>query len=218
MPHQDYIGPDGKPWPSVTEVGDVLSKPSLYRFYADNGWDGAIKIASEAASIGTEFHNEIYHRLSGLVNPNPPKQQAKEMVDVFFKEFVTPYKVEPVILEQHVINNEKRYHGSFDGIIKVTNMPIEVRYGKPSQELYSGLVLADWKSSNGIYDSHAIQLGGYYKAVPGYSDVGLIVQVKKDTLKLKYKFYKGLDHYGNIFYNLREVYDYVKSQGAWAKE
>lgn len=217
MPHVEFTGPDGKPWPSVTEIGDVLSKPGLYRFYADNGWDGAEKIKIESGKIGTEFHNEVYHRLSGSANPDKPSAQALAMVETFFKEFVVPYKVTPIELEKHVVNSKYRYHGSFDGIVNVVNMPKEIRYGKPSVDLYSGPVLADWKSSNGIYDTHGIQLGGYYKAVPT-TDTGLIVQVHRETLKLKYKFFDGLDHYGNVFLNAREIWDYLHSKGAWEHE
>src|SRR4029077_10862660 len=113
MPHTPFIGPDGKDWPSVTEVGDVLAKPALYRFYADNGWDGAEQIKHDSAAIGQEFHDGIFHRFNGTTTPI--SLQAEQMVDEFFDEFVKPYQVVPIALEQKVINHAKRYHGSFDG-------------------------------------------------------------------------------------------------------
>ena len=218
MGHTDFVGPDGKNWPSVTEVCDVISKPGLYPFYGEHGTEGAKRIMEEAGAIGTEFHDEIFHRLNGSKNPIQPSPQACLMVDEFFNSFIKPYQVVPVALEQKVINYAKRYHGSYDGIVQVTNMPLETKYGKPSTQLFTGPVLADWKSSNGIYDSHGIQLGGYAACDNNIPTTGLIVQVKRDTIQLKYKFFMGLNYYGEVFYNAREIYNYIHKQGQWEKQ
>lgn len=216
MPHSAYIGPDGEVWPSVTEVIDVIAKPGLYAFYAKHGMEGAEKIKVESGDIGSQFHDGVHARFLGLPAPQM-SQQAQDMVGSFWDSFVIPYKVTPVLLETKVVNTAKRYHGTFDGIVNVHDLPLEIKWGKPSKETYTGPVLADWKSSNGIYSSHGVQLGGYYKAEPQYTDVGLIVQVNRESLKMKHRFFFGLGHYGDVFYNARALWDYERMKGEWAR-
>lgn len=215
MPHTPYIAPDGSTdWPSVTEVGGIVAKPGLYKFYATHGMAGVQKILDDTALIGLEYHQGIHDRFRG--KPETYTTIAKDMVDAFFNEFVAKYQVKPISLEQKVVNIPERYHGTYDGIVHVTNMP----WGRGIQGVFTGNILADWKSSSGIYKSHGMQLGGYFGADLQTAKLlnvqhGLIVQVNRDTMKVRRKVFKDLTHYYDVFLNARKLWDFEHGKGAW---
>lgn len=213
MAHSNFTAPNGDTdWPSVTQVGDVLAKPGLYKFYAEHGMEGAEVIKNDTASIGTQFHEGVFHQFNGSKPIIPMSAQAIGMVDSFFAGFVKPYKVEPISLEKKVWSETYRTHGTFDGIVKVQDMP----YGR-ARTKYTGTVLADWKSSSGIYDSHGIQLGGYWLCESNPPTDGLIVQVDRETLALRKKLFSDLRWYAEEFKACRDIWDYVNHKGAWAR-
>ncbi len=213
MAHSEFIGPDGKVWPSVTKVGDVLAKPQLYAWYAKHGVDGAKKIKDDAGDIGIMFHDGIYHRFNGTSPSTPLTPQAQNMVNAFFNEFVTPYKVQVESMETKVVSNEYRTHGTYDAIVHVTNLPI----GR-ARTKYTGRVLADWKQSNGIYDSHGLQLGGYWLCASNPPNDGLVVQVNRETLDIRKKLFNDLRWYAEEFKAARDLYDFVNHEGAWSRD
>lgn len=213
MGHTPFTAPNGDTdWPSITQVGDVLAKPSLYKWYGEKGLVEAERIKVETAAIGTEFHLGVYERLAGTPTRTALSPQAQLMVDSFFDKFITPYKVQPISLEQKVFNEEHRTHGTFDGIVKVHDMPV----GR-ARTKYTGVVLADWKSSSGIYDGHGIQLGGYWLCLPTPPQDGLIVQVDRDTRELRKKLFTDLRWYAEEFKAARDLWDYVNRKGAWQR-
>lgn len=213
MPHTPFTAPNGdQDWPSITQVGDVLAKPNLYKWFAEKGVDEAARIKDEASAIGTAYHAEIYHRFNGSKNPDPITKQVKGMVDKFFEAFVKPYNVKPESLEQKVWNEELRTHGTYDAIVTVTEMPI----GR-ARTKYSGRVLTDWKQSSGIYDTHGIQLGGYFLCTPNAPLDGLVVQINRDDLTINKKLFADLRWYGEVFKCNRDMWDYVNRQGVWKR-
>lgn len=212
MGHTEYVGSDGKVWPSVTRVCDVLAKPQLYKWYAEKGLAEAERIKKSSGDIGTQYHEAIFARFNGTPPSIPIEAQAQGMVDKFFKEFVTPYKVQPESLETKVVNEELRTHGTYDAIIKVTDMP----YGR-SRTKFSGRLLADWKQSNGIYDSHGLQLGGYWLCVPNAPLDGLVVQIDRESLDIRKKMFTDLRLYADEFKACRDIYDFVNRQGIWER-
>lgn len=212
MPHTPYVAPNGETdWPSVTEVGDVIAKPALYQFYAKHGTEGVRAILDATGLIGTEYHQGIQDRFTG--KPETYTTNAKALVDAFFAEFVKPYNVQPITLESKVVNITERYHGTYDGIVRVNNLP----WGRGIQGVYSGEMLADWKSSNGIYKSHGVQLGGYWGAERTPPVHGLIVQVRRDTCAVRRKVFTNLSHYYETFLHARALWDYEHGKGKWAK-
>lgn len=212
MPHTDFIAPNGDTdWPSVTGVLDVLAKPQLYRWYAKHGWDVAIQILTDSGDLGSKVHDEIHTRL--LMGGQPGigiDPQVNKLVDKLWSDFIVPYNVKAVKLEQKVVSLEHRYHGTYDGIIHVTNLPIGIK-----QELYTGELLVDWKTSNAIYDSQGIQLGGYWLADSTAPNDGLIVQINKETGDIRKRFFPNLEFYAEEFKHLRSTWDYVHKKGRW---
>ncbi len=213
MGHSEYIDPvSGKVWPSVTRVTDILAKPQLYAYYAKHGMEGATANKDAAASVGTMFHDGIYHRFNGTTPTEPLTTQAQAMVDKFFDEFVKPYKVAVESMELKVVSNEFRTHGTYDAIVTVTDLPI----GR-ARTKYTGRVLADWKQSNGIYDSHGLQLGGYWLCTPNPPTDGLVIQINRETLDMRKKLFPDLRNYAEEFKACRDLYDYVNHDGVWER-
>jgi hypothetical protein len=216
LPHTPFIAPTGESdWPSVTQIVGVIAKPQLMAWYAKVGTEEVKRVLNSTGDLGSEVHAEIYSRFNGTVPDIPITVVATKMADSFFEKFVKPFKVEPIELEKKVINTEHRYHGTFDGIVKVTGLFTGLGY-------YNGPILADWKTSSGIYDTMGIQLGGYWKASTTPPPHGLIVRIdkkvnKKGTYSIQNKAFKDLQHYSELFLNARALWDYVNHKGAWSK-
>lgn len=191
----------------------MIAKPGLYPFYAKHGVNGAKGIMEWTAAIGTEFHEGVYARFMGVNSTITIGLRAQMMVDRFFAEFVAPYKVTPITLETKVVNLKERYHGTYDGIVHVTGLP----YGRGIQGLYTGPILADWKSSASIYKTHGVQLAGYWGADPNAPQHGLVVQVNRSTMKVRTKMFLDLKHYYRVFLNARALWDFEHSKGQWAQ-
>lgn len=214
MPHSPFTAPSGETdWPSVSSIGDVIAKPGLYPFYAKHGVNGARGIMEWTADIGSQFHEAVYARLMGVSPTGTIGLRANMMVDKFFKEFVVPYKVYPITLEKKVVNLQERYHGTYDGIVHVTGLP----YGRGIQGTYTGEILADWKTSSGIYKTNGIQLAGYWGAITNPPQHGLIVQTHRSTMKVRTKMFLDLQHYYKAFLNARALWDFEHSKGPWAQ-
>lgn len=213
MAHTEYIGPDGKVWPSVTQVTDVIAKPGLYKFYGEHGNEKAKEILDKAAAIGTESHSQMesYARDRNFV---PTDRLAAACV----REFCAPYVTGFTAIETKIVHPALRYHGTFDAVITVKDMPLT----KKSKEKYSGTVIVDWKTANDIYDTNGVQLGGYFGGlqVAGGTSLptdGLIVRMDKETERVYWKMFPNLQYYFEVFKNAREIWDFVHKQGAWER-
>lgn len=217
MPHTPFISPTGETdWPSVTQITGVIAKPQLMAWYAKVGTDEAKRVLDSTGDLGSQVHSEIFARFSGTTPDMEVSVEAKGMVDDFWEKFVIPFKVEPVSLEKKVVSLEHRYHGTFDGIIKVEGLFKGLGYWK-------GEVLADWKTSSGIYDTMGVQLGGYWKAESSAPKHGLIVRIDKKKGKkghhtIQCKAFKDLVNYGELFMDARRLWDFVNHKGAWGKD
>lgn len=213
MTHTEYIGPDGKVWPSVTQVVDIIAKPGLYRFYGEHGNEKAKEILTASCNTGTQTHDALETYLKDrTVEP------SDRLASACVREFCAPYLVGVGAIETKVYNEQLRYHGTFDAIITVKDMPLT----KKSKEKFSGEVIVDWKTANDIYDTNGIQLGGYYGGlqVAGGATLpkdGLVVRMDKETARVYWKLFPNLAFYFEEFKHARALWDFVHKQGAWEK-
>jgi hypothetical protein len=70
-----------------------------------------------------------------------------------YVRFLEEFDVQPVLTEQPVASREFRYGGKFDAIVTLGRGPWKGR-----------TVLADWKSSRGVYGETALQTAAYASA------------------------------------------------------
>ena len=111
------------------------------------GKDHAKDLREEGAKKGTEAHDLIAEMLQGG-DPLVPDSLAPAVRGA--REFVADYGLSVVAIEVPVWHPTEQYAGTVDFI---------------GQDPDGGLVIADWKRSNGIYPEHGYQITAYADAI-----------------------------------------------------
>jgi len=70
----------------------------------------------------------------------------------------------PRRVEEFVVCHEHRYAGTPDMVAPINGV----------------MTLVDLKTSKNVYESHKLQLGGYYHALGGYPDRGMVITLNTD--------------------------------------
>ena len=154
MPTIDYRNAKGEKIPGVTTViGQNLgwSKGALMGWAYNQGKEGKPlrETAQKAADAGTIGHYLIDCEIRG-VKPDT-SQFAKELLDkgetayLNFLEWKKIVSFKPIATEIHLVSEEYQYGATPDCIAEVN--------GK--------LCLLDWKTGNGVYEDHIIQMAAY---------------------------------------------------------
>jgi len=143
-----YYEKDGKYYPSVTFVNDVAlpTSPHLKKYYKDRG-HSADDVLRRAAEVGTNVHSAIELLLKGVELNSEAYSLTEQIYIMRFIEFFETNEVEVLETETPFVfeGDEYGYGGTIDFVGKVNGV----------------MMLIDWKTSNGIYDSHKIQVAAY---------------------------------------------------------
>lgn len=208
MPHQSYIGSDGKAWPSATELTSLLPQPWLLAWYKASvkrsgwrGWQKNLAQSKRGATIGTEVHG----LLEGFIQKKPfeasGKYESQLFADALFDK-VNPMVDEYIAIEPHLVSEKLKLHGTADIIVRLNGS--------------TGLWVGDWKTSAAKSETHPIQLAIYAmlwnEANPDQMiDQGFIARVDKKSKRLGVKVdeYKPLSQYYPVIKALREIYRYT---------
>jgi hypothetical protein len=208
MPHKEI-----KDWPSVTQVINVLDKPGLCMWYGKLGTAECNRIKNESATFGTNVHEMIETYLSKTVSDKvytPEETKCFEnFADWYRTSGLEPISMEP---EDSVKSKLFGYQGTWDFIGR--------KDGK--------ILVADWKTSNQLYDTVGLQLAAYanlYGESQGWNQQriwqtipdGMAVRIDKKTAKVYTKYYTGLTWYFDVFKSLLLPYQFVSHSGAWQK-
>ena len=102
------------------------------------------RLKTEAADIGTEIHEWVS---DWILKKNPEMPSDEKVVNgiMAFLKFQKEHKFKWIESERYIFSKKYRYAGILDSIAKEGNK----------------LILVDFKSSNGIYDSMRFQVSGY---------------------------------------------------------
>jgi len=102
------------------------------------------RLKTEAADIGTEIHKWVS---DWILKKNPEMPDNEKVVNgiMAFLKFQKEHKFKWVESERYIFSKKHKYAGILDSIAKEGNK----------------LILVDFKSSNGIYDSMRFQVSGY---------------------------------------------------------
>ena len=102
------------------------------------------RLKTEAADIGTEIHEWVS---DWILKKNPEMPDNEKVVNgiMAFLKFQKEHKFKWVESERYIFSKKHKYAGILDSIAKEGNK----------------LILVDFKSSNGIYDSMRFQVSGY---------------------------------------------------------
>jgi hypothetical protein len=211
MPHKEVTG-----YPSVTQVINVLDKPGLCMWYGKLGTAECNKIKNEAAKFGTHVHTLIEHELTVAALPLDFEPTPEELacvtnfIEWYKTSNLTPISMEP---EDAVISKTYGYQGTWDFIGRKDGT----------------ILVADWKTSNQLYDTVGLQLAAYaqlygesqgwtrqhiWRTIPN----GLAVRIDKKTAKVYTKVYTDLVFYFDVFESLLLPYQFASRTGAWSRE
>lgn len=202
MPHTDLII-DGEKWPSVTEILNLLAKPSLSKWREWKGTKEADRISKEAAERGKKLHEMVELFLKGeTVVLCGEDEELRPIFKAWF-EWWRDSKYTCVAQELKVISKKYNYGGTYDSLLKDNK---------------DRLVIVDWKFSNNDDRLRWLQLAGYAQAILEHSGErvkrGMIVRIDKKG-KVHVKECKNLGLYVPLFLGLRKLWDFCNKKGKY---
>lgn len=215
MPHIEYIGSDGKVWPSATELTYLLPKNFLWAWYRreveKDGWAGWLRCNATSEigkKVGTAVHGHIESwttgkdLLDGVDNSLEIAQALHNVVNPIVEEYVA--------IEPHLKSETLKLHGTADIIFKRKFTP--------------GLRVGDYKTSfSKDKISHPIQLAIYARCwneehpdvkPEDIIDVGEIFRIDKKKLTVKTDTYTNLKQYYPAIDALRVLWSHIHEKGA----
>lgn len=213
MPHQSYIGSDGKPWPSATELTSLLPQKWLWSWYKasvkKDGWRGWRKCLAQTKRGGT-IGSLVHEKLEAYIKKAPAviydgKYGSDRFADALF-DAVNPKVSEWVAIEPHLVSEELKIHGTADAVVIMNGdnwLP----------------AILDWKTSAAKSLTHPIQLAVYaacwneqHPANPVHR--GIIARVDKKSKKLgvKLDLYDDLQQYYPVIKSLRTIWSYSNEE------
>jgi hypothetical protein len=156
----------------VSLILETLEKKALRYYYGKHGTKEAERLSRMEANTGTFAHSYIKSFFTGEVFRDwDTVQQEKYFSSVRnFHEFEEKFDLRPVFIEKTVYSLKYSFAGTFDGLFWI---------GKR-------LVLLDWKTSSGIWDSYQLQLVAYRVALTELIKRGKIKDVTlEDVARMK---------------------------------
>lgn len=129
------------------------------------------KQLTKGAEVGSAIHQEIQRQtmmmLGGPVTMPGPMPDAAQLAVMAWSDWLKDSGLRPFRAEQTVWDAELGYAGTIDLLAYDPN---------------DDLILADYKSSKGIYDDFHLQVGAYLKAARNFAPVkrAIIVRFPKD--------------------------------------
>lgn len=180
-PEDGYKLRDGTPVPGVTTVvSRVKESGALIGWAWKQGKAGKSLDESrdKACSIGKIAHSMVEADIHGREwvadEADIPSmiEQARKALDMW-KRWKAQVRFRPLLTEMPLVDEEWRYGGTPDGVAMVGDE----------------VVLFDLKSSNGIYQDHLLQLGGYLPLIHAHRDRldvpfchgAMVIRVGKDA-------------------------------------
>lgn len=143
-----FVGDDcyeinGRSYPRVTRILDIIAKPEFYRWYAKHGMKKCREYRDDRAAFGTRIHSEIRHDLDG----SPVNLEDLELKQVFkkYRLWKSMHVVKPVCLECSIWSDNLDCAGTCDFV-----------------GMFDGrMMLLDWKTSMKVYDTYPLQVAAY---------------------------------------------------------
>jgi hypothetical protein len=181
-----YFDLEGQPenygYPSVTTVLKVVGKPELDYWKAktvaeetlrtlsvEQGILAPKKVMENAGDEGTIAHELIDKYWSGTKYDKSEQKEKVQQYLTAFEEFVKIHNPKMIESEGICYSHKYEYAGTYDGIFEIAG------------EKW----LIDWKTSNGIYRDHKVQIVAYRHALKEMGvevDKMVIVQLKNNGL------------------------------------
>lgn len=209
-PKGGYFLKDGTRVPSVTTIGGRFKDSGQLLFWAFNqGKEGKASLYEEsgkAADVGTLAHAMVEARIRGMSElqttvSDPALIDKARQAFAMYEEWAKQYEVEIIHTEIDMVSEEYKYGGTPDAIGIVRDR----------------LCLLDWKTSNGVYVDHLVQVAAYgnlwnenhplAQITGGYH----ILRFSKEYPDFAHRHYLELDAAWEQFKHFRAAYELDKA-------
>jgi len=195
-----YYEIDGKKYPRVTAILNIIHRPELERWRGELGNIEADRIRDDMAAIGTSLHNicRLFNRDQSF--EIPARSQIGQMFETYRQWFETA--IDTVIeTEQLVVSRKFGYAGTFDllAVLKGDTTPSVI----------------DLKTSKDFWPTMALQLAAYREALLEEGkkvDRRLVIRIDKlETGKLQIKEYSQHARDFNAFLAALSLFRYFET-------
>lgn len=195
-----FYNVDGKKYPRVTTILEIIRRPELERWRGELGNVEANRIRDDMAQIGTSLHNvcRVFNRDQSFEMPST--SQIGQMFDTYRQWF--EMVIDTVIETEHLAVSKKfGYAGTFDllAVLKGDSTPSVI----------------DLKTSKDFWPTMALQLAAYREALlEEGKEVNrrLVVRIDKlETGKLEVKEYTQHARDFNVFLAALSLFRYFES-------
>jgi hypothetical protein len=153
LAHKPYYNANGMRIPGTTTITGLLAKPALVAWANRMGLDGIDtgKYIHEAGDVGTLAHHIIEQHLRGKA-PETDGFSADQIAMASnaarsFFGWIKEHNVAPKLIEDRLISERYQYGGTIDTFGVVDGIDS---------------VLWDYKTSNGVWPEHFMQVSGYW--------------------------------------------------------
>lgn len=208
MPTQPYKLKDGTRVPGVTTIISNLgwNKQALMYWANQEGLAGRNHrdTSQRAADAGTIGHYLIECDIKGeLADTSQYPQELVDLAETSYINFLTwkdSVQFRPVNSEVSLVSEKYGYGGTIDCIAIINDQ----------------LALFDWKTGNGVYDDHKIQLAAYKSLwEENYPDKPIVggiycLRIDKETAAWDMKYRQAFPNAWKVFLNLLEIYKLKK--------
>lgn len=208
-PPSGYFLKEGTRVPSVTTINGRFGDKGQLMFWAFNqGKEGKATLYEEsgkAADVGTLAHQMVEARIKGektikAKDIGPELIEKARQAFAMYEVWARQAKVKIIATELDLVSEEYRYGGTPDAI----------------GETETGLAILDWKTSNGVYVDHLIQVAAYgrlweenhpeSKLTGGYH----LLRFSKDYPDFAHRHYSELNDAWEQFKHFRASYELDK--------
>lgn len=225
-----YTHPLG--WPSVTECLATYDLRWYKYFIRKHGTvEKAEQYARERAESGSRLHKaaEVVLAKRSIEEAITEVSREEESAVKILKWHTDLLGVEVLGSERRVENNEYKYHGTLDGLLRIQNvsmLPNEDYWGNVVAVNPGVLTIGDLKTkvndkklTDGEMKKHAMQMAAYGGAIAeetgNWPELGLIWQLDIKTNKITPVCVYPLQKWFKAFLLQRQNYDLINNKGEW---
>lgn len=208
--HMIYKTSEGKRVAGVTTITRLLNKPYLITWANKLGLEGidSTKYRDEAAEIGMLAHAIIQAHLAkeelDYREYSSIQKDLAENAVLSFLEWEKNHRIEPILLEEALVSDNKEYGGTVDCYCK----------------LDGGATLIDFKTGKAIYEEYFVQVAGYAELLKekGHRvEKIMILRVGRDNTEgFETRIVTDYSKYYEIFESLLHIYK-LKKELKWSE-
>ena len=205
-----YKSAEGERLPSVTTILGILQKPALLEWAWKLGMEGIDykKVRDQTADIGKLAHYMIMCHFKGeepdLSEYAPHDIDKAENCLIKFWDWEESHTIEPILIEEPLINDVYRYGGTPDMLARVDGE----------------ITIVDYKTGKGLYPEYYYQMGGYYRLITDARELsdaiitqGRIIRIGRDETEGFEEAVIGRDTLkinSEIFLSCLDLYNKIK--------